>query len=48
MTIGRTTLGINKTEGAGRKDAQIGLAGALRRILPTALAAYLQFRGWIC
>ena len=28
-------------------DAQIGFADALRRIFPTALASYLQFRGWI-
>ena len=28
-------------------NAQIGSADALRRIFPTALASYLQFRGWI-
>ena len=50
MTLWRTTAGINKAEDAGRagrKDAQIGSADALRRIFPTALASYLQFRGWI-
>ena len=48
MILGRTTTGINKAAGAGRKDAQIGFADTLRRIFPTALASYLQFRGWIC
>ena len=50
MTLARTTMSINKAEDAGRagrKDAQIGSADALRRIFPTALASYLQFRGWI-
>ena len=28
-------------------DAQIGFAKALRWFLPTTLASYLQFRGWI-
>ena len=44
MTLARTTAGINKAEDAGRMDAQIGFAGALRRIFPTGLASYLQFR----
>ena len=50
MTLWRTTAGINKAEDAGRAgrmDAQIGSADALRRIFPTALASYLQFRDWI-
>ena len=28
-------------------DVQIGFADALRWFLPTTLASYLQFRGWI-
>ena len=48
MTLARTTTGINKAEDAGRMDSQIGFADTLRRIFPTALASYLQFRGWIC
>ena len=45
MNIGRTTLGINKAEDAGRMDAQIGFADALRRIFPTTVASYLTFHG---
>ena len=48
MTLERITAGINKTEYARKMDAQIGFADALRRIFPTALASYLQFRGWVC
>ena len=48
MTLfGRTTTGINKTGDAGRMDAQIGFAGVLQRVFPTALAGHLQFRGWV-
>ena len=46
MTIGRTNESINKAEDAGRIDAQIGIADALRRIFPTGLANHLQFHGW--
>jgi hypothetical protein len=28
-------------------DAQIGFAKALRRVFPTMVASYLEFRGWI-
>ena len=48
MTPVRTTAGINKREDAGMIGTQIWFADALRRIFPTALASYLQFRGWIC
>ena len=34
----RTNAGINKTEHAGRKDAQIGFVDALQRVFPTAVA----------
>ena len=44
--IGRTNESINKAEDAGRIDAQIGIADALRRIFPTGLANHLQFHGW--
>ena len=47
MTLGRTNESINKAEDAGRLDLQTGLADGLRRIFPTGLASYLQFRGWI-
>ena len=47
MNITRTKTGINKTEHAGREDAQIGFADALRWIFPTALARYVVFHGWI-
>ena len=43
----RTNVGINKVEDAGRKDAQIRSTDALRRVLPTRLSNYLQFRGCI-
>ena len=48
MTIARITAGINKAGDAGRMDAQIGSADALRRVFPTALSSYLPFRDWIC
>ena len=38
MTIARTTAGINKAEDAGKMDAQIMSADALRRIFQ---------RGWL-
>ena len=44
--IMRTTAGINKAEEAGRMDAQISSTDALRRVLPTTVSSYLQFRGW--
>ena len=47
MTLMRTAAGINKAEDAEGMDAQIGVADALRRIFPAALARHLQFRGWI-
>ena len=47
MTIERTIAGINKAKDAGRMDAKIGFADALRGIFITALARYLQFRAWI-
>ena len=40
MNIARTKRSINKTEAAGRKDAQIGFADALQRVFLTALARY--------
>ena len=43
MTLGRTNVGINKAEDTGRMDAQIGFAGASRRIFPTALASFSNF-----
>ena len=43
----RITAGINKTQHAGRMDAQIGFTDALWRTFPTSLASYLQFRDWI-
>ena len=43
MTLGRTTMSINKTEDAGSAHGQIRLAQALRRIFPTALASYSHF-----
>ena len=36
--IMRTNAGINKTEHAGRKDAQIWFVDALQRVFPTAVA----------
>ena len=48
MTLMRTNAGINKTEHAGRKDAQIGSTDAFQRVLPTTVVRHLQFRGWIC
>ena len=47
MILGRTAAGINKAEDAGRTDTQIGSTDVLRRIFPTVLASFLQFRGWI-
>ena len=47
MTSVRSTSGINKTKSTSARDAPFGLADALRRIFPTVLASYLQFRGWI-
>ena len=47
MTLGRTTAGINKTEHAGRMDAQIGFVDALQRVFPTTAAKFLAFSGWI-
>ena len=47
MILWRTTLGINKVEYAGRMDAPIGFADALRWVFPTTVASYLPFRGWI-
>ena len=43
----RTNESINKAEGAGRMDAQIRFADVLRRVFPTTVASYLEFRGWI-
>ena len=46
----RITVGINKAEDAGgrrRMDAQIGFGDALRRVFPTTVASYLEFRGWV-
>ena len=45
MTLGRTSAGINKAEDAGRMDAQIMSAKALRREFPTTVASYLTFHG---
>ena len=28
-------------------DTQIGFADALRRVFPTTVASYLEFRGWV-
>ena len=43
MNIGRTNESINKAEDAGRIDAQIGFADALRRVFPTTVASYSRF-----
>ena len=48
MTIGRSTAGINKTEAAGAARVQIRSIDTLRRVLPTRLTSYREFRGWIC
>ena len=48
MNIMRTTTGINKTEAAGAAHVQIRFSDALRRVLPTRLTSYLEFRGRIC
>ena len=48
MTLGRTTAGIRKAEGAEPAHGQISSTDALRRVLPTTVSSYLQFRGWIC
>ena len=45
MTLARITAGINKTEDAGKMDAQIMSAKALRRVFPTTVASYLTFHG---
>ena len=47
MTLGRTAAGINKSEDAGKKDAQIGFDDALRRVFPATVTSYLAFRGEI-
>ena len=46
MTPVRSKAGINKTD-RRMPNAQVRFADALRRVFPTALASYLQFRGWI-
>ena len=48
MTTARITAGINKTEHAGRMDAQIGFSDAFQRVFPTTVARVLECRGWIC
>ena len=45
MTFARTAAGINKTEDAGKMDAQIMSAKALQRVFPTTVASYLTFPG---
>ena len=45
MTIGRTALGINKAEDAGKMDDQIMSAKALQWVFPTTVASYLTFHG---
>ena len=47
MNLWRTNAGIKKAEDAGRKDAPIGFADALRWIFPPVLARYVVFHGWI-
>ena len=46
--VRRTNESINKAEGAGRRTAKTRSTDALRRVLPTTVSSYLQFRGWIC
>ena len=48
MTLARTMASINRTGEAGTMRGQIRSTDALRRVLPTTVASYLQFRGWIC
>ena len=48
MTLARTTVGINKAEDAGAAHVQIRFSDALRRVLPTRLTSYFEFRGRIC
>ena len=48
MTLERITVGISKSMGAGRIDAQIRFADVLQLVFPAAVSSYLQFRGWIC
>ena len=47
MNLARTTAGINKAEAVGTTHGQIRFSDALRRVLPTRLTSYLEFRGWI-
>ena len=44
MTLGRTNVGINKVEDAGKMDAHIMSAKALWRVFPTTVSSRLQFR----
>ena len=44
--IGRTNVGINKAEYAGRKDAQIGFADALQRV-PSDDGGQLSRISWL-
>ena len=46
MTLMRTNAGINKTERAGRKDAQIGFVDALQRAFPMA-AVRVSRMSWL-
>ena len=48
MNLMRTNESINKSEDAGTAHVKIRFSDALRRVLPTRLTSYLEFRGWIC
>ena len=48
MTIGRTNESINGAEDAGTAHVKNRFSDALRRVLPTRLTSYLEFRGRIC
>ena len=47
MTLARTTAGVNKAEEAGTAHWQIMSVDVLQRVLPTMVARYLGFCGWI-
>ena len=48
MTIARTNAGINNMEVAGAAYVQVRSIDPLRRVLPTRLTSYTEFRGCTC
>ena len=48
MTLGRSTAGINNMEVAGAAYVQVRSIDPLRRVLPTRLTSYTEFRGCTC